>query len=99
MRVTSPSEEGSSDDFATAQLNNAWDMNATTDVDYSYGLTGLATGAVAGVNEAGQSLGSVPVVQGTTASAATRSSTSCGRRTAASTTASTPTGTACSRSS
>jgi hypothetical protein len=65
LQVTTPSEEGSADDFATVQLNNAWDMGSTKDVDYSYGLTGLATGAVAGVNEAGQSLGSVPVVQGT----------------------------------
>jgi hypothetical protein len=68
--LTSPSEEGSSDDFATVQLGNPWDMNATSDVDRATGLTGLATGAVAGVNEAGQSLGSVGVLQATSTAAA-----------------------------
>ncbi len=35
---TSPSEEGSDDDFATTQLGNAWDMNAVTDVDFLSGV-------------------------------------------------------------
>ena len=65
LRVTAPSEEGSSDDFATSQLNDAWDMVSTADADRTTGLTGFATGTLAGVNEAGQSLGSVGVLQGT----------------------------------
>ena len=69
LAFTSPSEEGSTDDFATVQLNDAWDMSSTADVDRTTGLTGLATGSVAGVNEAGQSLGSVPVLQGTSTAA------------------------------
>jgi hypothetical protein len=70
LAFTSPSEEGSSDDFATVQLNDAWDMSSTSDVDRTTGLSGLATGAVAGVNEAGQSLGSLAVLQGTSTAAA-----------------------------
>ena len=35
LSITAPSEEGSSDDFASAQLGNAWDMNAVSDVDRS----------------------------------------------------------------
>ncbi len=33
LTVTSPSEEGSTDDFATTQLGNPWDMDAISDVD------------------------------------------------------------------
>jgi hypothetical protein len=33
LTFTSPSEEGSDDDFATTQLGNAWDMDALSDVD------------------------------------------------------------------
>ncbi len=38
LTFTSPSEEGSDDDFATTQLGNAWDMNAVTDVDFLSGV-------------------------------------------------------------
>jgi hypothetical protein len=40
MTLTSPSEEGSSDDFATSHLGNAWDMNALSDVQQVFGITG-----------------------------------------------------------
>ena len=38
LTFTSPSEEGSDDDFATTQLGNPWDMNAVTDVDFFSGV-------------------------------------------------------------
>ena len=33
LTFTSPDPEGSSDDFATTQLGNAWDMNSASDLD------------------------------------------------------------------
>ena len=60
VTVTSPSEEGSSDDFATTQLGNPWDMDSLADVDVMGGSTGAAIGTVTGaVTEAGASLGSI----------------------------------------
>ena len=38
LTFTSPSEEGSDDDFATTQLGNAWDMNSVADVDFLSGV-------------------------------------------------------------
>jgi hypothetical protein len=70
LQFTSPSEEGSSDDFATVQLNNAWDMTSTGDVDLTYGLTGLAATTVTGTAESGASLGSVPAITGTSVASA-----------------------------
>ena len=67
---TSPSEEGSSDDFATVQLNNAWDMNSLGDVDLTYGLTGLTATTVTGTAESGAALGSVPAITGTSVASA-----------------------------
>ena len=49
LTFTSPSPEGSSDDFATTVLGNAWDMNALTDLDYYVNNT--ATPAGSGINE------------------------------------------------
>jgi hypothetical protein len=34
LQFTSPSPEGSSDDFATTQLGNGWDMDSVADVDF-----------------------------------------------------------------
>lgn len=71
LAFMSPSEEGSGDDFATVQLNDAWDMSSTDDADASFGLVGPHTqGSVDGVDEAGASLGSLSVIQGTSAAAA-----------------------------
>lgn len=39
LEFVSPSEEGSHDDFATTQLNDAWDMDSTNDIDYTRHLT------------------------------------------------------------
>ncbi|MCX6546032.1 MAG: hypothetical protein NTV05_16675 [Acidobacteria bacterium] len=66
---TSPSPEGSSDDFATVQLNQAWDMTSTSQVDYAVNVSGLTATTIAAVNEAGSSLGNVNVLQGTSAAA------------------------------
>src|SRR5207244_4229544 len=41
ITVTAPSPEGSSDDFATVQLNNAWDFDALTDIDYYQNIATL----------------------------------------------------------
>ena len=41
LSFTSPSPEGSSDDFATTQLGNAWDMDSVADVDATSNVTGL----------------------------------------------------------
>lgn len=38
LTFTSPSEEGSDDDFATTQLGNAWDFNSVADVDFLAGV-------------------------------------------------------------
>ena len=35
LRFSSPSPEGSADDFATTQLGNPWDMQSTSDVDFT----------------------------------------------------------------
>jgi len=65
LAFTAPAEEGSSDEFAAAQLGNAWDMDGTADLDYWANITGLTATTVAAEDEAGNSLGSIPVVTGT----------------------------------
>jgi hypothetical protein len=62
LTITSPSEEGSSDDFATTWLSNPWDMNAVSDVDLFFNVTGQTTGAVPAENLAGAPLGNVQVL-------------------------------------
>ncbi len=61
ITVTAPSEEGSSDDFATTHLNNPWDMSSMSDVDHVINLQpGYGTVAVAGAEtEAGVSFGNI----------------------------------------
>jgi hypothetical protein len=63
---TSPSPEGG-EDFATAKLGNAWDMNALSDIDYAVdpALSGLAKTTIDAVDEAGNALNQIDVVQGT----------------------------------
>ncbi|MCM3881618.1 MAG: GPI anchored serine-threonine rich family protein [Vicinamibacterales bacterium] len=67
MSFTLPSDEGSADDFATAQLGNAWDMNALSDVDDYFGLCLPPSCAppsitpIVAETPAGTSLGSVSV--------------------------------------
>jgi hypothetical protein len=60
LTVTSPSPEGSSDDFATIQLNNPWDMTSASDVDVSFNVAGGRIGTVVGAETpAGVPLGNV----------------------------------------
>jgi hypothetical protein len=65
LNFTSPGEEGGND-FATVELGNAWDMNATSDLD---GYTNLAAAptitTISAVNRQGDSLGNIPVLKGT----------------------------------
>ena len=65
LRFTAPSEEGSSDDFATVQLNDAWDMAATSDVDYAYQVTSLGVASIPAEDLQGNNLGVVSLLQGT----------------------------------
>ncbi len=41
VTVTAPTTEGSTDDFATVQLNNAWDFNSLTDIDFPQNIQNL----------------------------------------------------------
>jgi hypothetical protein len=65
LTFTSPSPEGSSDDFATVQLGNAWDMDSLSDIDRSVNVSGMTVTNIPAVSESGASLGSVRVLQGT----------------------------------
>jgi len=69
LTFTSPNPQGSSDDFATTQLGNPWDMNATSDIDWTLNVTGTGiNNSLPAQDEAGNSLGNVRVYSGTTAS-------------------------------
>jgi hypothetical protein len=65
MAMTSPNVEGNADDFATTQLNDAWDFNALTDFDWSVNtnLPNASYGLVMknATDPAGNDLGSVRV--------------------------------------
>ncbi|HEY6390479.1 MAG TPA: hypothetical protein VIX89_04325 [Bryobacteraceae bacterium] len=65
LTFTSPSPEGSADDFATTQLGNPWDMDAVSDIDFTVNVSGLSITNIAARDEAGNSLGSVRVLNGT----------------------------------
>src|SRR5258708_3205332 len=66
LTFTSPSPEGSADDFATTQLGNPWDMNALSDIDFTVNVSGLSITNIPASDEAGNSLGSVRVLNGMT---------------------------------
>jgi hypothetical protein len=65
LKFISPSEEGG-EDFATTVLNNAWDMNAISDLD---GYAGLSSAPriiqKEAQDKAGTNLGNIRVLQGT----------------------------------
>jgi hypothetical protein len=69
ISFTAPSPTGSSDDFATVQLGNPWDMDTLADVDNFIDVTGPSITNITAENEAGASLGSVRVLQGTSVQA------------------------------
>ena len=65
IALTSPSDEGSADDFATVHLNNAWDFTSMSDIDHMINVqqTGIVT--VPGAEtEAGTPLGNITAFSG-----------------------------------
>ena len=69
LTVTSPSEEGSADDFATTQLGNPWDMNALTDVERYDGISSASIANIQTETQAGSPLGNTNVLYATSAPA------------------------------
>jgi hypothetical protein len=66
VTVTAPSEEGSADDFATVQLNNAWDFDALSDIDFSQNIAATSIDPAFPVQRPdGTDLGTVRVLKGT----------------------------------
>lgn len=65
LTLTSPSEEGSTDDFATTRLGNPWDMNAVSDVPFPQNITGPAIQSINAETPAGTNLGAVNVYSAT----------------------------------
>jgi len=61
---TSPSPEGSADDFATAKLGNPWDFTALSDIDYKYNVQNDGITSLNLTSEAGASLGAQTVYFG-----------------------------------
>jgi hypothetical protein len=57
LNFTSPSPEGSNDDFATTQLGNPWDMDSPADIDAVANVTAAGIAIQASENAAGTSLG------------------------------------------
>src|SRR5260370_2666337 len=66
LTFTSPSPEGSADDFATTQLGNPWDMNALSDIAFTVNVTGVSITNIPARDEAGNSLGSCRMLTGIT---------------------------------
>jgi hypothetical protein len=66
--VTSPSEEGSTDDFAT-QLGNPWDMDSLADVERFDQVTGQSITTISTVSPAGAPLGNTRVLNATSTAA------------------------------
>ena len=68
LTVTSPSEEGSADDFATTHLNNPWDMTGSDDIDHSINLSAASIATIPGAEtESGTPLGNITTLFGTSA--------------------------------
>ena len=64
IQVTNPSPEGSSDDFASVQLNNAWDMDSLDDIDFSRNLSYLTLAEMDVEDEAGNFRPGVHLLKG-----------------------------------
>jgi hypothetical protein len=66
IAVTSPSEEGSTDDFATVHLNNAWDMTSMSDIDHMLNVQGAGIVTVPNAEtESGAPLGNITAFSAT----------------------------------
>jgi hypothetical protein len=65
ITVTSPSDEGSADDFATVQLNNPWDFTSMSDLDHLLNVQQYGIVTVPNVEtEAGVPLGNITAFSG-----------------------------------
>ncbi len=65
LTFTSPSPDGSTDDFATVQLGNAWDMDSTADVDATANVTAPRIATITAETPGGTPLGAQRVFYGT----------------------------------
>lgn len=70
LAFTSPSPEGSTDDFATTVLNDPWDMNKVADFDFYTNVTNPLITTMTLETAAGVPLGSQQVFRGTSTPAA-----------------------------
>ena len=68
LAFTNPHPEGSTDDFATIQLNNAWDFTALNDIDDLYFMTNPHIATVDATAEDGTALGPLTMFRGTSLS-------------------------------
>jgi hypothetical protein len=65
LTVTSPSDEGSADDFATVHLNNPWDFTSMSDVDHLINVQQAGIVSVPNAEtEAGAPLGNITAFAG-----------------------------------
>ena len=64
LSFTTPSEEGSSEDFATTRLGNPWNFNSLTDIDFKSNIHGDGITQLALTDLAGNSLGNQTVYLG-----------------------------------
>ena len=69
LSFTSPSPEGSGDDFATVQLADPWDMDKLADVDYMVRVNNPSVTTGNFRDEAGSPLNNLRVLTGTSAAA------------------------------
>jgi hypothetical protein len=69
LTITSPSDEGSADDFATTVLGNPWDMNATSDVAQFFNISNPAITTINAETPGGTPLPGTRVLWGTSTQA------------------------------
>ena len=67
LTFTTPSDEGSSDDFATTKLGKPWDFTSLSDIDYKFNINSDSITQLTLTTEAGVNLGPQTVYQGTSA--------------------------------
>jgi hypothetical protein len=64
LQFTTPSDEGSSEDFATVRLGNPWDFASLNDIDFKSNIHGDGITPLPLTNDLGGSLGTLPVYYG-----------------------------------
>jgi len=65
LTFTSPRPEGSTDDYATTQLGNAWDFRSLSDIDLAAGVSGGTVGTIPAERPSGVSLGNLQAYSAT----------------------------------